>query len=146
MYLLRSGDHGKSFAGVPLDRWPINMCPMSSESFTEGPAGVLAAWDTKSQVYFARIQPAKLAVDAPTAAPGKGVARKHPAMAINQRGEMILVWTEGTGWNLGGSLAWQVYDKDGRPIGEAGSRVGAIPVWGLPTVIAEPDGRFTILH
>jgi hypothetical protein len=25
-------------------------------------------------------------------------------------------------------------------------RPGAIPVWGLPTVVAEPDGRFTILH
>ncbi len=58
---------------------------------------------------------------------------------------MILVWTEGTGWNRGGNLAWQVYDKAGNPI-ESGDRAGAIPVWGLPAVVAEADGRFTILH
>jgi hypothetical protein len=58
---------------------------------------------------------------------------------------MILVWTEGTGWNRGGALAWQVYDKTGKAT-ESGRRPGAIPVWGLPSVIAEPDGRFTIFH
>jgi hypothetical protein len=59
---------------------------------------------------------------------------------------MILVWTEGTGWERGGALAWQVYDKDGQPTGEAGRRDGAIPVWSLPAVITEADGRFTIVH
>ena len=59
---------------------------------------------------------------------------------------MILVWTEGSGWNRGGTLAWQVYDKNGIPTAEAGRRPNAVPVWGLPAVVAEPDGRFTILH
>ena len=59
---------------------------------------------------------------------------------------MILVWTEGTGWNRGGGLAWQVYDKAGKPTASAGRRPGAIPVWGLPAVIAEPNGDFTIFH
>lgn len=59
---------------------------------------------------------------------------------------MILVWTEGTGWNRGGALEWQVYDKTGKATSESGRRPGAIPVWGLPTVVAESDGRFTILH
>jgi hypothetical protein len=146
MYLLQSADHGKSFAGLQLDLWPIDMCPMSSEAFAEGPAGTYAAWDTEGQVYFTRIQPGKTKPDEPSAAPGKGQGRKHPAMAVNKQGELILVWTEGTGWNRGGGLAWQVYDKAGRPTSESGRRAGAVPVWGLPTVIAEPDGRFTIFH
>ena len=58
---------------------------------------------------------------------------------------MLLAWTEGTGWNRGGALAWQVYDKAGK-VTEAGRRDAAIPVWGLPSVVAEPDGRFVILH
>ena len=58
---------------------------------------------------------------------------------------MILVWTEGAGWQRGGALAWQLYDKDMRPT-TSGRRPGAIPVWGLPSVIAEANGRFTIFH
>lgn len=29
---------------------------------------------------------------------------------------------------------------------ESGRQPGAVPVWGLPAVVAEPDGRFTIFH
>ncbi len=86
MYLLRSADQGKSFAGLQLDRWEIDMCPMSSEAFAQGPDGVYAAWDTRGQVFFTRIEPGKLAVATPKAAPGLAAGRKHPALAVNQRG------------------------------------------------------------
>lgn len=146
MYVVRSADQGKSFAGLRLDNWKIDHCPMSSEAFAEGPSGIYAAWDTAGKVYFARLQPAKLTIDTPKAAPGHGDTCKHPALAVNKNGDMIIVWTEGTGWNRGGTLAWQVYDKNGAATSESGRRPGVIPVWGLPTVVAEPDGRFTIMH
>ena len=145
MYVICSTDQGKSFLGTKLDNWQRDSCPMSSEAFAEGPAGVVAAWDNDGQIYFARVQSGKLTADA-TSAPGKANERKHPALAVNKNGETILVWTEGTAWNRGGALAWQVYDKAGNPTKEAGRRPGAIPVWGLPSVIAEPDGRFMIWH
>ena len=51
-----STDKGKRFLGEDIHPWSINICPMSSEAFAEAPGGdVLAAWDTKGQVYFARI-------------------------------------------------------------------------------------------
>jgi hypothetical protein len=146
MYVVRSADQGKSFAGVRLDNWKIDHCPMSSEAFAEGPTGVYAAWDTAGKIFFTRIQPSKLTIDTPKAAPGQGDSCKHPALAVNKTGDLIVVWTEGTGWNRGGTLAWQVYDKSGTATSEAGRRPGAIPVWSLPTVVAEPDGRFTIFH
>jgi hypothetical protein len=146
MYLLRSGDGGDSFAGRQLDNWKINMCPMSSEAFAEGPDGVIAAWDTEGQIYFTRTASKALAPEPARAAPGAGGERKHPALAVNARGETLLVWTEGTGWNRGGTLAWQLYDRSGNPTAESGRRAGAIPVWGLPAAVAEPDGRFTIYH
>jgi hypothetical protein len=58
---------------------------------------------------------------------------------------MVLVWTEGTGWQKGGSLAWQVFDKTGKPSEEKGRMDRGIPVWGLPTVVATDEG-FTIIH
>jgi hypothetical protein len=146
MYLIRSTDQGKSFFGRRLDQWRIDSCPMSSEAFAEGPSGIYAAWDTAGQVYCTRIQPSKLAVDNPKAAPGEGDNRKHPALAVNKFGEVILVWTEETGWNRGGTLAWQVYDGVGKATAESGRRPGAISVWGLPAVVAEADGHFTIWH
>jgi hypothetical protein len=146
MYLLRSGDGGESFAGKALDNWEIMTCPMSSEAFAEGPAGVYLAWDNDGQIFFTHTPTASLSAGTPTAAPGDGKSRKHPSLAVNKRGEMLLAWTEGTGWNRGGALVWQVYDAKGQPTAERGRRDGAIAVWGLPAAVAEPDGKFTIYH
>jgi hypothetical protein len=146
MYLLTSTDKGKGFRGADIHPWSINTCPMSSEAFAEGPDHrVVAAWDTKGQVYFARIDPVTGKRSAPVPAPGAGKGRKHPAVAVNARGEVILAWTEGMGWNRGGSVAWQVYDRDGKPTAERGHAPG-VPVWSLVAVFARPDGRFAVLY
>ena len=47
VYLLRSQDHGDTFTGSRLSSVNVGICVMSSESFLESPAGVLAAWETK---------------------------------------------------------------------------------------------------
>ncbi len=145
MYSLFSSDQGKTFRGEQLDNWKLDRCPLSSEAISEGPR-VVAAWENDGQIFFRTIGDSQANVTPKVIqAPGKGGDRQHPALAFNKNGDMILVWTEGTGWNRGGSLAWQVYDKNMQPT-ESGRRAGAIPVWGLPTVVAELDGRFTIIH
>jgi hypothetical protein len=146
MYLLCSGDVGESFTGKALDEWRLDTCPMSSEAIAEGPGGVYVAWDNDGQIFFTRTPSTGLSVDAPKPAPGPGSNRKHPALAVNERGEMLLVWTEGTGWNRGGALAWQLYDKAGNPMGEVGRRPNAIPAWSLPAAIVDAKGNFTIIH
>ncbi len=146
IYLLASGDRGKSFEATKVHPWEIMACPMSSEAFAEGPDGVVAAWETDGQIYTGRVAASKPEVGQATAAPGAARGRKHPAVAFNARGEMILVWAEGTGWQKGGALVWQVYDKAGKPTAEKGRIDDGIPVWGLPAVVAGPDGGFVILH
>jgi hypothetical protein len=144
MILLTSRDGGKHFQGTVLQPWKINACPMSSASLAEGSSRIVAAWETKGQVYFSRLDPRTLEPSPPVAAPGNG-DRKHPAVAVNGQGETILVWTEGTGWQRGGSLAWRVFDSSGRPTRESGRLESGVPVWGLATVVARSDG-FTIIH
>jgi hypothetical protein len=146
MFLVTSRDHGEQFQGASMHPWKYNACPMSSESFAEGRSGVLAAWETKNEVFFAPVDPATRKDAAPVSPPGGRGNRKLPALAVNARGETILVWAEGTGWQKGGSLAWQIFDPSERPIGGQGRIENGVPVWGLPTVVARPDGGFTIIH
>jgi hypothetical protein len=78
--------------------------------------------------------------------PPGNASRNHPAVAGIGGGETILVWAEGTGWQKGGALAWEVFDRAGRPTGHKGRVDGGIPVWGLATVVARPDGSFLIVY
>ncbi|MGE5194025.1 MAG: hypothetical protein ACM3U2_16135, partial [Deltaproteobacteria bacterium] len=146
MVLLTSIDRGKSFQADVTDRWMIAMCPMSSEAFVDAGDFVLSAWETDGQVFFSRIDKKEQLGSRPIAAPGAPRGRKHPALAVNGKGETILVWTEGTGWEKGGALAWQVFDENGRPRGARGRTDNAIPVWSFAAVYAEPDDSFVVLH
>jgi hypothetical protein len=146
MILLSSGDHGASFIARPLDPWRIGICPMSSVSLAETRNGVVAAWETDGQVKFLRLDPDGRSGSPVISPPGPAKGRKHPALAANAKGEVLLVWTEGTGWQKGGALAWRLFDPSGRPTEETGTIEGGVPVWGLATVVAMPDGRFVIVH
>lgn len=145
MYLLSSRDRGAHFRGAMIQPWKLDACPMTSASLAESPDGVLAAWETEQQVYYAKVDPETSKLSSPIAPPG-GRGRKHPAVAGNARGETILAWAEGTGWQRGGALAWQVFDRAGRPTGPRGRVEGGIPTWGLPAVVARPDGGFLLIH
>lgn len=144
--LLASTDGGRTFAGASLQPWRIAACPMSTYSLVDAPSGPFGAWETKGQVYFARLDPKGPTASGPVSPPGGGGTRKHPAIAVNGRGEAVLAWAEGTGWQKGGTLAWQAFDRLGRPIGEPGRLDRGVPTWGLPAVVALPDGGFAIIH
>ena len=143
IYLIASKDRGKSFQGSIVHPWEINACPMSSMSFAESEGMALAAWETGGQVFYGKVSGAS--VTSPIPAPGEGKGRKHPRLAMNSRGETLMLWTEGAGWQRGGSLAWQLFDRNGSPIGLTGSAPEA-PTWSFGAVAAHPDGTFTILY
>ena len=67
------------------------------------------------------------------------------SLPANRRGEVLLAWTEGTGWAKGGSVAWQLFDATGKPLGAQGTAAG-LAVWGLPSVFADPSGNFTVVY
>ena len=144
-YLLSSRDPGTPYAATKLQGWNIASCPMSTYALTRTPTGVLAAWETAGQIYWTRIDPATGKPGAVVGAPGSARNRKHPAIAANARGETLLVWTEGAGWNKGGGLAWQLFDASGVPLGDFGRQTG-IAAWSLAGASARPDDGFVILY
>lgn len=143
MVLLRSADRGERFQILGRHPWKVNTCPMSSAFLGSNAGATLAAWETSGQIYWARLDAEAAALGEPMAAPGTA-KRKHPVLAVNHRGETLLVWTEGTGWNRGGAVAWQLFDRDNHPLTEQG-RAEGVPVWGLAAAWANPDGSFVIL-
>jgi hypothetical protein len=134
MMLLESSDGGHNFTSRQVDSWQIGACVMSTSSFAPGST----AWETEKKVVV------KIGQAPPRAVP-VGPNQKHPNLARNGRGETLAVWTEGTAWAKGGSIAWQIYDAAGNPEGETG-RASGLPVWGLAAAVPLPGNGFAILY
>jgi hypothetical protein len=77
--------------------------------------------------------------------PGNAKGRKHPSVAIDPRGRFVVAWAEGTGWNRGGSVAWQAFDAEGQSIERTAGRADGLAVWGLPAVVTVGD-RFIVIY
>jgi hypothetical protein len=141
VYLLRSADGGRSFSSRKLDTWKIGSCPMSSFSFAPCSDGVLGAWESRGRVFWSPLN--ANGAEQITAA-GESDKQKHPRLAVNARGDVLLAWTEGTGWNRGGSLHWQLCNAAGAPLA-SGAQDG-VPVWSFGAAAPRRDGGFTILY
>src|SRR5262249_55914057 len=144
VYLLASRDRGRSFRGSRVQEWPIGACPMTSMSLTTAGARTLGAWETAGQVYAGEIDADAARIAAPIAAPGESAGRKHPRLAAQPTGETLFVWTEGTAWARGGSIAWQRYDGALRPMGPV-ERAAGVPAWSFAAPAAH-DGSFIIFY
>ena len=140
--ILLEGRADEPLKPVLRDSWKIGMCPMSSASFAATPKATFAAWESRDNVFFTKISNGQ--ASSPTAPSGQ-TKRKHPALAANSKGELLVVWTEGTGWAKGGTIAWQLYDFEGKPSGDSG-RAEGLPVWSLATAVAKADGSFVIIY
>ncbi len=132
---LKSKDQGKTFAVVQRESWKIGQCPMSSAWFRDG----WAAWEVNGQVKFTRMDGVQ------AFSPSGGVKRKHPVAVQAKDGSSLLLWTEGTGWQKGGALVWQILGADGKPVGPE-QRRDDLPVWGLATAWADAPKGWVVLY
>ena len=125
-----------SRARVSTTPWKIAACPMTYFAITPTAAGYLAAWPTKGDVYFARLDK-----DGAVVAPGE---IKTPATSGMRTGVIALNGTDGTALVASKNkdvLEWQLYDAKGQPLGAAGS--AASPGSGAAGV-ALPGGKFVL--
>lgn len=144
-WLVSSRDHGRNFNAAELEPWPINACPMSTGAFAVTDDRLIVAWETQQRVSFASKLVAADAAGQPHRATDQQASQKHPALAVNDAGEVLLGWAENTAWGRGGAVAWQRYDADGTPFGEPG-RAEGLPTWSRPAVWPAGDGSFVICY
>ena len=147
MYVLMSKDKGKSFVATKLDTWKIGQCVMSSATLHTKSDGTLASWETEHQVKFAQVDGLLPRSQPRVSAPNMNEqTRKHPVLCSNSKGQVILAWTEGTGWQKGGSVAWQVFDNQGNAVAGGAGQASGLPVWGLVAVFSGPNDEFTVVY
>jgi hypothetical protein len=142
--ILASEDQARTFRSLHTHPWKVATCPMSSAWLGTGTTQTLAAWETMGQVWFAAIDPRSGEIGKPTA-PGDTGKQKHPVAVSNAKGETLLVWTKGTGWMKGGAVAWQLFDREGKPTETKGCTDG-VPVWSFATALTRRDGSFEIIY
>jgi hypothetical protein len=142
MRLLTSSDQGKSFTDQLIQSWEIGACPVATTTLSAGPDATFVAWETEGQIYVADVE----ALDAPFSPPGEvQFRRKNATVATNDRGDILLAWGDGPGWQSGGTLHWQLFDSSGRTRGEAGGGADPIPARSVPTIAVRADGSFVIV-
>ena len=140
--LLISRNRGADFEIAYSHSWNIAACPMSSAFLSEIKTGMLAAAETHGRVFYVRVDAITGKLSSPVSPEVKG---KHPVALGNPAGEVLLAWTEGTGWGKGGAVAWQLYDASGSPTSEKG-RAEGVPTWSLIAAVTKPDGNFIIIY
>jgi hypothetical protein len=139
--LLFSHNHGADFQTAYSHGWKITTCPMSSAFLSETSSGVLAAAETHGRVFFVQFDPKTGNTSKPLSPEAKG---KHPVAISNNKGETLLVWTEGAGWGQPGQMVFQLYDAQGKPTEKAGGKDG-VPAWSFATAFLTSDETFEIV-
>ena len=141
--LLTSRDGGLTFSDQLIQPWEFGACPVSTTALSQGPAGVTVAWETEGQVYFTGTGDLETRVS-PTGT--TQTRRKNPAVATNDRGETLFAWSDGPGIRSGGTLHWQLFDTENKPIGEPAGGTETIPDGSVAVTLAQPDGSFVVIY
>jgi hypothetical protein len=113
MYLVIQDKGGRlSRTRVSSTPWHVDACPMTYYALTSTGDGYLAAWPTKGDIYFARIDRKGRVLP-----PGEV---KTPGRSGMRTGLVALSGTDGRSliaWKLNGELHWQIYNAAGIPQG-----------------------------
>lgn len=131
-----------------LEPSETSTCQMSTYALADvrGRHQFIAAWETLGRIRFGVYSYRDVTADRAHDVPGADRNSKHPAVAIDKDGNVLIAWAVGTGWQKGGSVAWQVFDRDLKPIpGTAGTADG-LPAWSRPAAFAAPGGGFVVVY
>jgi hypothetical protein len=119
MFVVLWDQHGD---GKPLRRrvsvtpWKIAGCPMTYFAISRAGMGYVAAWPTKGQVYFARLdKEGRVLPPGEIRTPGTSGMRKSLLALSAPEGSTLI------GWKNKDVLGWQLYDANGQTKGNPAS-------------------------
>jgi hypothetical protein len=138
---LVSDDAGHTFKPLYTDLWKTATCPASTVSFQQGNANLFAAWETDGNVFAATIHDGR---ETNVMAPQGDGKRKFPFAIENGKGEVLLTWVEGAGWEKAGTVAWEIF-KNGKTTGQKGVGQKAA-VWSFAQAYQTRSHDFVIVY
>ncbi len=132
----QSRDAQPSRTRVSSTGWKIEGCPMTYFTITPTATGYVAAWPTKGQVYFTRLDK-----DGAILPPGEirtpGTSGMRMSLLALSAGDGVTL----VAWKNKDVLGWQLYDAKGQPQGNPGS--AASPGSGAAGVVLS-SGKFVL--
>jgi hypothetical protein len=140
MYLVLwdQNDNQVTRTRVGSTSWNVDACPMTYYSISATPYGYLAVWPTRGEIYFARLDKnGKALSEEEVKTPGSSGMRTGVLALNDAPGNSLVAWKKDS------QLGWQLYDKQGRPSGHAGSAASAGT--GAAGVVGR-DGRFILFR
>jgi hypothetical protein len=146
MYLIDASTDLSTWHDREIAPMKMGMCVMSTSAFFAPSRGLLAAWETSDHVFWSNFDPGDPDARNMHSVPESGHAQKHPAIAANADGLVLVSWTEGTGWNKGGSVCWALFDSTGHEVPDSAGRAKDLPPWDEPVNILRADGSFFLLY
>jgi hypothetical protein len=116
--------------------WKLEACPMTYFTIRGTSTGYVAAWPTKGQIYFARLdKDGALLTPGEIMTPGRNGMRTGILALSASDGSTLVAWKNQD------MLGWQLYDAAGQSQGRSGSAPS--PGTGAAGV-ALPDGRYLL--
>lgn len=115
---------------------------MSTFSLVRGPRELLGAWETEGRIRYGPLS------EGGTLRTASGDARgcKHPSIASNAAGDVLVAWIEVAGWGEAGTLAWRLCDAKGAELESGRGEKDGVHPWSLVQGVALPGGDFLILQ
>jgi hypothetical protein len=131
-------DGGQLHTRVSSTLWEVNACPMTYYAISSTKNGYIAAWPTKGEIYFTRMdRNGKVVAPGEIKTPGRTGMRTGLIALEAPDGQALIAWKHQ------GELSWQLYSADGRPEGSPSS----MPNKGAGVAgIVDKTGRFILFQ
>ncbi len=149
MYLLEISPDLSTSERREIAPMTAGTCIMSTAGFAPSKGRLLAAWETQGTVSWAPFDTARFRDSAPQPTSvhlESKPSSKHPALATNPAGDVLLAWAEGTGWNKGGAVQWQIFSAAGTPLLPQPNVAPGLPNWDCPAAFATAKGNFVLVY
>jgi hypothetical protein len=131
-------DGSQSRTRISGTLWKVNGCPMTYFALSTTKEGYIAAWPTKGEIYFARLdRKGKVLPPGEIKTAGRSGMRSGVVALSASDGTTLIAWRHQE------ELGWQIYDLEGRPQGPPGSIKSAGK--GAAGVVEE-NGRFILFR
>jgi len=146
MYLIDCSSDLKESHSTEIAPMEFGVCVMSTSALAQNGGGAVAAWETRGRVFWSQLSSDAPTIVHPHEIDSRSSTCKHPAIAADGEGHLLVVWTEETGWNKGGTIAWEVFDSTGTVLPGATGRAADLPTWDSPAAIWCSNKTLLVLY